>query len=312
MMNLKLGQCPVSWGVEVADDPTNVSWQTYLDEAAEAGYHGVELGPLGYLPTDPSVLLPELEARGLQLCAGYVMEPLADPAALARTSTRTRETAAILAAAGAEVLVVIDDMYPARASVAGRSAVAERLDEQAFEGLVESAQAVARIAKEEFGLVAAFHHHVGTYVEFRDEVDRFFAATDPSLIDVCVDSGHAAYAGIDPIELFDAHADRVRYLHLKDVDPAVLARVAPDGLSFDDAVAAGMFCPLGRGAVDYPRLFERMEAATYQGWVSVEQDRMPKREEPARDSFVDDARASFRYVLDAGQTQPRVAGPTAG
>jgi inosose dehydratase len=295
--------------VEDAHDPANVSWTTYLDEAAEAGYHGVELGPLEYLPIDPAMLRSELDARGLQLCAGYVMEPLADPDALERTLERTRRTSEILAAAGAEVLVVIDDMYPERAAVGGRSAAAERLDEAAFDGLVESAHAVARVASDEFGLIPAFHHHVGTYVEFRDEIDRFFAAADPALVHVCVDSGHATYAGIDPVELFDAYADRVRYLHLKDVAPAVLARVEPDDLSFDDAVAAGMFCPLGTGAVDYPRLFERMEEAGYDGWLSVEQDRMPNAEQPGRNSFLDDARASFDYVLAAGRTERRATAP---
>jgi inosose dehydratase len=306
-MNLKLGQCPVSWGVEYAETPGNAPWSTYLDEAAAAGYHGVELGPLGYLPSAPGVLRRELDERGLALCAGYVMEPLADPAALERTLARTRQTCEILAAAGAQVLVVIDDMYPERASVAGRTDVARRLDDAAFAGLVDSAHAVARIASEEFGLTPAFHHHVGTYVEFRDEVDRFLAASDPSLIHFCVDSGHAVYAGMDPVELFDANAERVCYLHLKDVDPAVLARVEPDGLSFDAAVARGMFCPLGQGAVDYPALFAHMDAAGYDGWASVEQDRMPKDESPGRNAFADDARTSFQYVLDAGWTQPRAA-----
>lgn len=304
-MKLKLAQCPVSWGVEDAADPTNVAWSTYLDQAAAAGYHGVELGPLGYLPTNTTVLLRELDARGLQLCAGYVMEPLADPAALEHTLERTRQTAQILAAAGAQAIIVIDDIHPARSAVAGRADVAERLAHDAFTRLVESTHAIARIATEEFGLTAAFHHHVGTYVEFRDEIDRFLAAADPSLIHLCIDSGHAVYAGMDPIELFDAYADRVRYMHFKDVEPSVLARVEPDRLSFNDAVAAGMFCPLGQGEVDYPQLFGRMDAAGYDGWISVEQDRKPKGEQPGRNAFIDDAIASFQYVLSAGRTVPR-------
>jgi inosose dehydratase len=306
-MNLKLGQCPVSWGVEDAADPGNAPFATYLDEAAEAGYHGVELGPLGYLPTDTGVLLRELDARGLKLNAGYVMEPLAEPDKLERTLARTRQTAEVLAAAGAQVLVVIDDMYPVRADVGGRSDVARRLDAAAFQGLVDSAHAVARVASEEYGLTAAFHHHVGTYVEFRDEVDRFLAASDPALVHVCIDSGHAVYAGMDPVELFDAYTERVRYFHLKDVDPVVLARVEPDGLSFDHAVARGMFCPLGQGAVDYPTLFAQMDAAGYDGWASVEQDRAPGAEQAGRRSFLEDARTSFDYVLDLGRTQPREA-----
>jgi inosose dehydratase len=304
-VNLKLGQCCISWGVEEPEDSSVTPWQTYLDESAAAGYHGVELGPIGYLPTDRDQLRKELDARGLRLCAGYVMEPLAKAQALANTLEVARQTAQILAELGAKRLVLIDDMYPERTAVAGISDAAPRLDEQQFEVLLHAAHEVAKLVNEEFGLLVAFHPHAGTYVEFRDEIDRFLAAADPATIRLCIDSGHSVYAGVDPVELFDAYPDRVGYMHLKDVDLAVRERIAAEDLSFDDAVAQGIFCPLGRGAVDYPKLFERMQATGYDGWVSVEQDRLPRLESGQRAAFIDDARESFEYIANAGYTTRR-------
>lgn len=304
-MNLKLGQCCISWGVEEPRDAENTPWHVYLDEAAAAGYHGVELGPIGYLPTNRDLLAGELRRRDLDLCAGYVMEPLAHRDTSKHTLATARDTAELLAELGASDLVLIDDMYPERTAVAGQSQRARRLDDEEFEGLVLAADAVAAIAVREFGLRVAFHPHVGSFVEFRDEIDRFLAAADPALINLCVDSGHSAYAGIDPVELFDAYSDRVGYMHLKDVKATVRDRSLSRGLDFDHAVAEGVFCPLGQGAVDYAALLHAMDTAGYDGWVSVEQDRLPRLESGDHRAFIDDARESFEYLLATGYTHRR-------
>ena len=237
-MELKIGQCPVSWGVEEADAASNPPWQQYLDQSAEAGYHGVELGPVGYLPTDSGQLGDALAERGLRLCAGYVMEPLASAADHERILEVTAVTATILDQQNAECLILIDDMHSERSDVAGRSAAGARLDADAFGRLVATAHDVARLVRGKFGIPVAFHPHVGTYVEFRDEIDRFLEATDPELIELCVDSGHSVYAGVDPVDLYKTYSDRVRYMHLKDVDAAIHRAAIADEISFDDAVSA--------------------------------------------------------------------------
>jgi hypothetical protein len=67
LRNLRLGTAPDSWGVWFPDDPKQVPWYRFLDEAAAAGYTAVELGPFGYLPTNPEQLRDELGRRGLTL-----------------------------------------------------------------------------------------------------------------------------------------------------------------------------------------------------------------------------------------------------
>jgi inosose dehydratase len=292
---LRVAQCPASWGVEEPHADANPPWESFLDEVAAAGYEGVELGPLGYLPGDGAVLGASLAEQGLAVCAGYVMEPLADPDALRGTIERTRMTAALLRALGADRLVLIDDLHADRSATAGRSDQAARLDARAFDRLVDAVRAVAEIATDEFGLLVVFHPHVGTHVEFRDEIDRLMEATDVSL---CVDTGHSVYAGIDPVELYTDYAPLVRYMHLKDVDETVRSHAAAAGWTFEEAVDRGIFCPVGKGTVDYPALFAELRRTAYDGWIAVEQDRAAL--EPGSQRALADARESREYIRGSG------------
>jgi inosose dehydratase len=70
--SLRIGTAPDSWGVWLPDHPGQVPWQRFLDEVVEAGYTWIELGPYGYLPTDPNQLREELASRGLKLSGGTV------------------------------------------------------------------------------------------------------------------------------------------------------------------------------------------------------------------------------------------------
>ena len=57
---IRVGSAPDSWGVWFPDDPQQVPWERFLDEVSEAGYSWIELGPYGYLPTDPAKLTDEV------------------------------------------------------------------------------------------------------------------------------------------------------------------------------------------------------------------------------------------------------------
>lgn len=291
-MRLRLANAPTSWGVEDASQAANPPWQQVLDEVAGAGYEGIELGPLGFLPEDELVLRPELERRGLQLAAGYVFEPLheAAPMELARRTCR------VLAAAGAQRLVIIQGFTPARERAAGRAGDAPPLGASEWGRLVTAVQELARMAREEHGLTACFHPHAGTHVEFEEELDRLMADTDGDLVRLCIDTGHAAYAGVDPVRLYRRYADRVAYLHLKDVDRSVLDSALATKVGFEQAVAQGVFCPLGEGMVDFSALADALAEHGYRGWATVEQDRLAdERRAPA-----DDARSSLERLNELG------------
>jgi len=274
-----------------------------LDEIAAAGFLGVELGPIGYLPEDPTHLRTALESRGLRLAGGYIMERFHDPDANADIMRTAERTCRLLEACGARHVVLIAALVPQRSRTAGRPEAAPALHAAAWTTLVTTVQSVAAVATSAFGLAPAFHPHVGTYVEFADEIDRLMAATDPGLVGLCVDTGHALYAGIDPADLFGRYADRATYLHLKDVRGDVLASARARGLAFEDAVAAGVFCPLGRGEVDFPSFRAALAAAEYEGWAAFEQDRLVG--DPLAQA---DAEASLRYARRVGiATEPEPA-----
>jgi inosose dehydratase len=258
-MSLRLAAGPVSWGVDFAGDPGNPPWREVLDGIRAAGYAGVELGPVGYMPTDARVLAAELERRGLEPVGTFVFEPLHDPQQLPRIASAGRRAAALVAAVGGRHLLGIDAVTPERARTAGRPDAAPRLDAAGRRALAKAIALLDRIAAEA-GLVFAFHPHAGSYVEFGDEIE--WAAQHAAL---CLDTGHLAYAGLDPAVEIARYADRLPLLHLKDVDPAVLGR----GHDFWSAVAAGVFCPLGTGMVE----LDAVAAAAQVRWATVEQDR---------------------------------------
>jgi inosose dehydratase len=274
-MQLRIANAPTSWGVEHPEDGANPPWRQVLDQVARAGYDGIELGPLGYLPEREHVLRRELDLRGLELVAGYLFEPLHRREGLAHALDAARRTCRLLAAAGARHLVIIQGFTRERARAAGRAGAALPLRADEWRTLVEGVHAVARVAADEHGLLPCFHPHAGTDVEFEEEIDRLVEDTDAALVELCIDTGHCAYAGVDPVALYRRHADRVAYLHLKDVDRGRLRAALARALSFEQAVAARVFCPLGEGDVDFAALRAALEEHGFDGWATVEQDRLP-------------------------------------
>ncbi len=291
-MALRFANAPTSWGVEDARDTANPSWSQVLDEVAEAGYEGVELGPPGFLPEDEAVLREALERRRLRLVAGYVFEPLHEATPIEVASRTCRA----VAAAGARLLVVIQGFTRAREQAAGRPREAPPLNEPEWERLVASVEEIARRARDEHGLTACFHPHAGTHVEFADEIHRLVEQTDPELVSLCIDTGHCVYAGIDPVDLYRRYSERVAYLHLKDVDPTALEAALVGRMGFEQAVGRGVFCPLGEGIVDFEGLAAALSEHGYRGWATVEQDRLAG----ARRSPLADARASLERLRTLG------------
>ena len=96
-MNVQIGTAPDSWGIWFPSDSKQMNWQRFLDEVAEAGYSIVELGPFGYLPTDPKVLRQELDKRKLRVSAGFVMDNLVDAVAWPGLERQLSEVGGLLA-----------------------------------------------------------------------------------------------------------------------------------------------------------------------------------------------------------------------
>jgi inosose dehydratase len=292
----RFATAPGTWGVETPGDPANPPWSQVLDEVAAAGFAGVELGPVGYLPESPHVLRAELARRDLALAGGYVMAAFHDSRRRDEILHVADRTCRLLAEVGAPAVLLIEAVVPVRSATAGRIDAARRLNADGWRNLIDAVFQVARRMRRRYGVAAVFHPHAGTYVEFADEVERLLGDTDPEAVGLCLDTGHAFYAGGDPAEWCRRWADRVSHVHLKDV--RALRR--DSGSTFERAVGDGVFCPLGEGDVDLAAAAGALEAIGYDGWATYEQDRTPATAGRA----AADAAASIAHLRSLRATAP--------
>ncbi|NCO86923.1 MAG: TIM barrel protein [Rhodobacterales bacterium] len=271
-MTIRIGNAPCSWGVEFAGDPRNPPWRQVLADCAQAGYDGIELGPIGYMPEDPALLGDALAELRLSLIGGVVFRPFHDPAAWEELLDAARRTCMALVAHGAQHLVLIDSISSRRAPTAGRAADAVQMDAAEWAAFRDRIAQVARMGTEEFGLTVGIHAHAAGFMDFEPELERLLDEVDARILKICLDTGHHSYAGFDPVAFMRRHIDRVSYMHFKDIDPAVKARAIAASTGFYDACGQGIFCNLGQGDVDFPAVRQILIDAGYAGWCTVEQD----------------------------------------
>jgi inosose dehydratase len=269
---MRVGNAPVSWGIfEVAGLSADLPYPKVMDEIASAGYEGTELGPWGYYPTDAVRLREELRKRGLALASAFCPVDLTDRAHHPAATAEVLRVADLLQALGTSEVILADPQRPDRALVAGRAGPRDELSPAQWQALSAGLNEIgARLADR--GMRAVFHHHVATYVETAAEIDRLLETAQPELMGLCLDTGHAAFGGADPVEILRRWGDRVRYVHLKDVDPSSLTRAREDQLDYETGVRRGVFCPLGQGMVDFAGVFGLLQRHRYDGWLIVEQD----------------------------------------
>jgi inosose dehydratase len=269
-----IGTAPDSWGVWFPDDPQQTTWQRFLDEVAQAGYTRIELGPYGFLPTDPHRLRDELDERGLTLTAGTIFEHLHRPDSWDSTWRDVSAAASLTAAMGARHLVVIPAFW--RDDRTGEVLEDSELTSEQWPRYTAAMNRLAKAIRDEFGLQIQFHPHVDTHVDTHANVERFLAETDPDLVKICLDTGHISYCEGDNLKLIADHPDRIGYVHLKQVDPAVRDKARAEGLGFGEAVRMGAMCEPPNGVPDMPPVLEALaELDHVELFAIVEQDLYP-------------------------------------
>jgi inosose dehydratase len=295
-MSIKIGNAPCSWGVEFADDPRNPAWRHVLKDCAQAGYRGIELGPVGFMPEDPPVLSEALSEEGLELIGGVVFRAFHDPAQWDDVLDGAVRTCKALKAHGAQQLVLIDSISDRRAPTAGRASEAEQMDQSEWAAFRDRIATVARLGAEEYGLTVGMHAHAGGFIDFEPELERLLDEVDENILKICFDTGHHSYAGFDPVAFMKRHIDRISYMHFKDIDPAVKADVITKRTGFYDACGQGIFCNLGLGDVDFPAVRQVLLDANFNGWCTVEQDCDPTLDVDP----LGDARSNREYLESIG------------
>ncbi|MGR4851819.1 TIM barrel protein [Streptomyces sp. LARHCF252] len=271
--NLCLGSAPDSWGVWFPEDEHQVPYPRFLDELVQAGYEWLELGPYGYLPTDPQRLKAELDARGLKVSGGTAFGALHRPEAWDETLAHVRRVAALTAAAGAHHLVLIPPMY--RDEKTGAFTEPPELTTEQWAGFGRAADRLGRLLLEEYDVRLVVHPHADSHLQTQPEIERLLNESDGRYTNLCLDTGHVAYGGGDSIDLIRRFGERVGYVHIKQMDPEILAQVAAEDLSFGEAVRRGVCVSPPAGVPDPADVVGELAGLDAELFVIVEQDLYP-------------------------------------
>ncbi len=299
-MSIRAASAPVSWGIqENVASPVDYPFARVLDEIAQAGYIGTELGPLGFLPAESSALRQELTRRGLTLCSAFVEFQLGNRTAHAHGFKHVERSARLISEAGARQLILSDSVVPERSATAGRREESNRRswNDAQWQAAAEAVHEVIRIGKD-WGLAVAFHHHVGTHVETPEELDKLLLLFSSQELGLCLDTGHYVYGGGDEVEFLARNLTRVRCVHLKDVSGTKLNEARHQRLDFHAAIRHGVFVPLGQGVVDFPKIIALLNKQNFDGWVVVEQDVLEGGQGAA--SPLSNAKAGREYLRTLG------------
>jgi inosose dehydratase len=273
---LALGSCPDSWGVWFADDPKQTPWNRFLDELAGVGYEWLELGPYGYLPTDPAQLSDELGTRGLKVAGGTMhgLSGLHRPGDFPAIVAQSRKVAELTAAVGARSLIFVP-VPGYRDDTTGAYLEPAELTPDEWRTTIRACDELGRILSEEYGVRLQFHPHADSHVETQAQTERFLEETDPAYVSLCLDTGHLAYRRADSVAIIRKYPQRIGYVHIKQMDPAIVHRAEANDLAFGQAVAMGASCEPPHGLPDIPSVVDALNLLDADIFVVVEQDMYP-------------------------------------
>lgn len=285
---IQIANAPCSWGVlEFELEGKAAGYEQVLDEIAQTGYSGTELGDWGFMPTDPAELRSEIEQRKLQLLGAFVPVALAYESSHEAGVQQALKTARLMHEAGYEnAFIVLADnngTVDFRTNNAGRIKPKHSLSDDSMKTFGNGAEKIARAVKDQYGMRTVFHHHCAGYIETPTEIEAFLGTTDPSLIGLCFDTGHYLFGGgNDAIGFMTKHWHRIHHIHFKDFSPEVAMIGAANNWDYFRAVQQGVFCELGKGAVNFKAITQLLTEKNYNGWIVVEQDVLPGMGDPVK------------------------------
>ncbi|HLY88222.1 MAG TPA: myo-inosose-2 dehydratase [Acetobacteraceae bacterium] len=277
-MAIRFGVSPIAW---INDDMPELGGdtpvETVLADARDLGFTGIELG--GKFSKDPAVLEPLLAAHGLGLVGGWYSGNLLSHGARDEIAS-LQSHLALLKAMRCTVFVHAETSNAVHGDRARPLAATPQLDAGAWAQFGERLTEVADYIASQ-GLRYAYHHHLGTVVDGLDDLENFMRYTGAT-VGLTVDTGHAALAGVDPVELIRSFPERVAHVHCKDIRGEVFRDVMLRHGSFLEGVLAGMFTVPGDGDLDYDAVLRALAGIGYGGWIVVEAEQDPAKANPRR------------------------------
>lgn len=299
---ITVANAPVSYGafeITVGIDPHVPDPLSLLDAVAQAGYAGIDLGPLGYLGS-PQTLPGRLAERELGLAGGYLELPFSEPdrfgPALAELDGLLEVFDAVRSTTLTPMPTLADAGSARRAELPGRAALDRSvgLDDRGWEHFGVNLARAVQVCRQR-GYEPTFHHHTATYIEATWEIERLLEISDVGL---CLDTGHLMLGRGDPVAAISAWASRINHVHLKDARLATLEEIVAQGAPVREIWRRRAFCALGDGDLDIPSILEGLSEIGYAGWLVVEQDLLPDPGDPDQPAL--DQRRNREYLLARG------------
>ena len=307
-MSMNICGAPCCWGVDDPKNPYLPPWTRVLEEAGKAGYSAIELGPYGYLPIDAELVAAELEKNHIAIVAGTIFHDLLDPDNQQSVLKAVDDICTLITDPRLPKLpyhdgqkfrtpymTVMDWGHDVRDYAAGHADKAPRLSPDEWEQFMRHLRAVCERANE-YGVRPVIHPHAGGYLEFSDEIEAVVRDIPYEIAGLCLDTGHLYYSGMDPVSYLKKYADRLDYVHFKDVNETIYQQVLGEHIRFFDGCGKGSMCPIGTGVLDYAGIKTALEEIGYSGYITIEQERDPRN----ADTSLRDVKASVDYLKNIG------------
>lgn len=307
-MSMNICGAPASWGVDDPQNPYLPPWQRVLSEASQAGYRAIELGPYGYLPIDADVVSEELKKNGLAIVAGTIFHDLVDPDNQESVLQAVDDICKLITDPklpklprhegqkfATPYMTVMDWGHDERDINAGDVENSPRMNDEEWAAFIKNVRAVCERANK-WGVRPVIHPHAGGYLEFEDEIEKLIRDIPYEVAGLCLDTGHLYYDSMDPATFLKKYADRLDYVHFKDVNDEIFHRVVKEHIRFFDGCGQGSMCPIGTGNLNYPEIKKTLEEIGYSGYITIEQERDPRNVETS----LRDVKASVDYLKSVG------------
>ena len=279
---IKVAIAPIGWtNDDMPELGGNISFDQCISEMIEAGYVGSEVG--NKYPKDPKELHKVLDPKKFSIASQwfssfFTTKPLEETVAAFKTHM------AFLKAMGSKVIVISEQ----GGSIQGQmnTPILEKkpvLDAAGWDKLVKGLETIGKLAKDN-GMKIVYHHHMGTVVQSREEIDTLMKKSNPDLVWLLADTGHMTYAAGDPVKLIEDYGSRIAHIHLKNIRANIVKEVKAKKLSFLKSVKLGAFTVPGdaEGSIDFAAVFKAIEKIKYEGWLVVEAEQDPEKANPLK------------------------------
>ena len=305
-MTMSICGAPCCWGVDDVNNPYLPDWHTVLKEASLAGYRAIELGPYGYLPINIEEVSAELAKNNLAIVVGTIFNDLLSEDNYAEVLRQTDDICSLITKLpplpryegqhfATPYMTIMDWGHDERDYAAGHSDRAPRLNKEDWQRMMNHIIGISKRAAS-YGVRPVIHPHAGGYIEFADEIDALVRDVPYDIAGLCLDTGHLYYSGMDPVVWLKKYADRLDYVHFKDVNDSVYKQVLTERIRFFEGCGKGSMCPIGKGSLDYPAIKQALEDINYSGYITIEQERDPRNVATS----LRDVKASVTYLKSVG------------